>query len=78
MNLTHINIEGVIRRVMLRGGVYSPLENQDTMITRWYLDLNNIIYIVTARGHDHRIKAEQILGRFVALERVSRVLSPRE
>lgn len=48
------------------------------MIARWYLDPNNITYIVTARGHDHCIKAEQILGRFVSLERVSRVLPPRE
>jgi len=68
----------VIRRVLLQGGMPSPLEERDTMIKRWYLDPNNITYIVTARGHDHRIKAENILGRFVSLERISSVLSPRE
>jgi hypothetical protein len=41
-------------------------------------DADDIIYLVTARGHDHRIKASHILGRFVSLERISRVLPPLE
>jgi hypothetical protein len=60
--------EGIVRRVLLRGGVYGPLEDQDAAIKRWYLDPDNITYIVTARGHDHRIKAWNILGRFVSLD----------
>lgn len=70
--------EGVVRRVLLRGGVYGPLEDQEEAIKRWYLDAENMMYIVTARGHDHRIKAWNILGRFVSLERISRVLPPHE
>ena len=42
------------------------------------LDADDIIYLVTARGHDHRIKASHILGRFVSLERISRVLPPQD
>src|ERR1700730_154577 len=49
--------EGVVRRVLLQGGMYSSLQKRDTIIHRWYLDANNITYIVTARGHDHQIKA---------------------
>jgi hypothetical protein len=70
--------EGVIHRVLLEGGVYGPMEDQDEMIKRRYLDAGAITYIVTARGHDHRIKARNILGRFVSLERISNILSPRE
>lgn len=70
--------EGVIRRVLLRGGAYGPLEDQEDMIKRWYLDPDVITYLVTARGHDHRIKACHILGRFVAHERISSVLPPQE
>ncbi|GHO86223.1 hypothetical protein [Dictyobacter formicarum] len=66
--------EGVVRRVLLRGGMYGPVEDQEKAIQRQYLDPENITYIVTARGHDHTIKAWNILGRFVSLERISRVL----
>ncbi|GLV56652.1 hypothetical protein KDH_34910 [Dictyobacter sp. S3.2.2.5] len=66
--------EGVVRRVLLRGGVYGPMEDQDRAIQRWYLDPENITYIVTARGHDHTIKSWNILGRFVSPERISRIL----
>ncbi|HLZ63402.1 MAG TPA: hypothetical protein VKR06_41235 [Ktedonosporobacter sp.] len=70
--------EGIIRRVSLRGGVYGPLENQDEVIRRWYLNADEITYIVTARGHDHRIKGWNILGRFVSLERLSRIIPLQE
>lgn len=70
--------EGVVRRVLLSGGVYGPQEKRDEVLKRWYLDAENITYIVTARGHDHRIKGWNILGRFVSLERVSRILPLQE
>ncbi|GCE24950.1 hypothetical protein KDA_04340 [Dictyobacter alpinus] len=70
--------EGVVRRVLLAGGEYRPLESRETAIKRLYLDPENMLYIVTARGHDHRIKAWNILGRFVSLERISSVLPMRE
>ncbi len=60
--------EGVIRRIMLQGGSARPTETRDTLIARWYPDASHIVYIVTARGHDHRIRAENILGRFVSLD----------
>jgi hypothetical protein len=53
------------------------MEERDTLIQRWYLDASAITYIVTARGHDHRIKAQNILGRFVSLEHLSWV-RPRQ
>ena len=70
--------EGVVRRVLLCGGVYSPLEERSEVLKRWYLDADNIMYIVTARGHDHRIKSWNILGRFVSLQHLSRVLPLQE
>ena len=66
--------EGVVRRVLLRGGMYGPVEDRANAIQCWYLDPENITYIVTARGHDHTIKAWNILGRFVSLEHISRAL----
>lgn len=66
--------DGVVRRVLLHGGVYSSAEGQDRAIQRWYLDSENITYIVTARGHDHSIKVWNILGRFVSLAHISRIL----
>lgn len=70
--------EGVVRRVFLIGGVYGPLEDRQEAMKRWYLDAENITYVVTARGHDHRIKASNILGRFVSLERISGMLPLQE
>ena len=70
--------EGVVRRVLLRGGAYGPLESQDEAIRRCYLDAENMTYIVTARGHDHHLKAWNILGRFVSPEQISRVLPRHE
>jgi hypothetical protein len=70
--------EGVVRRVLLSGGVYGPLEDRDEAIKRLYLDAENIIYIITARGHDHRVKGWNILGRFVSRERISRVIPLRD
>ena len=70
--------EGVVRRVLLSGGVYGPQESLNEAIQRCYLDPENILYIVTARGHDHRIKSWNILGRFVSLERISSIRSLQE
>jgi hypothetical protein len=70
--------EGVIHQVLLRGGTYGPLEDREEVIQRWYLNAENITYIVTARGHDHRIKGWNILGRFVSLERITSILPTRE
>jgi hypothetical protein len=70
--------EGVIRQVLLRGGAYGLLETQEDAIRRCYLDAENITSIVTARGHDHRITAGNILGRFVSLQRLSQIFPPQE
>ena len=70
--------EGTVRRVLSRGGMYGPLEDREEIIQRWYLDAENIIYIVTARGHNHHLKAWNILGRFVSLEQISQVLPRQE
>jgi hypothetical protein len=70
--------EGVIRRVLFDGDISTSPEKRDKPIKHRDFDAENITYIVTARGHDHRIKAWNILGRFVSLERVSRILSPQE
>lgn len=60
--------EGVVRLVLFQGDISRLKEGQGEM-----LDADGITYIVTARGHDHRIKASNILGRFVSLERIARV-----
>ncbi len=66
--------EGIVRRVLFQGDLASL---QDTT-TRGFKLSDHIIYIVTARGHDHRVRASSILGRFVSLERISRVLPLQE
>src|SRR5581483_5730482 len=70
--------EGVVRQVLLQGGMCSSGADLEAILDRWYRDPRNILYIVTARGHDHRIKGEQILGRLVSLEHLSRVLPVRD
>ena len=70
--------EGIVRRVLLGGGVYGPLEKRDEVLKRWYPDAEKIIYIVTARGHDHRINVWNIPGRFVSLERISSIFPLQE
>ena len=64
--------EGVVRMVMLRGGVYGPLERVEELIEQWYCQPVSMHYIVTARGHDHRIHSSNILGRFVSRDRWER------
>ena len=64
--------EGVVRIVMLRGGAFSPFERVERLIEQWYCRPESMVYIVTARGHDHRIHADTILGRFVARQRWER------
>ena len=70
--------EGVVRLVLLQQGRASCMEKQDGLNNPWYINAENILYIVTARGHDHRIRAENILGRFLSLERSSCVFPLRE
>lgn len=68
--------EGVVRLVLLQ--VHGGQGEQGEALQRGYLAPDNITYIVTARGHDHRIKAWNILGRYVSHERVSRLLPLHE
>jgi hypothetical protein len=70
--------EGVVRLVLLQGDLSRFQDEQGEAMKCPHLDADNIIYIVTARGHDHRIKAAHILGHFVSLERISRILPPQE
>jgi hypothetical protein len=65
--------EGTVRYVLLQGGSYHSLEERDALIQRWYLDAEAMTYIVTARGHDHRIKQRNILGRFISLDHLARI-----
>ncbi len=70
--------EGTVRLVLFQGDIsrFQEEPGHATQYPDWAAD--NIIYIVTARGHDHRIKASQILGHFVSLHRVSSVLPLQE
>ena len=70
--------EGVVRLALLQCDL-SRFQAEQGGAMKWqHLDADDIIYIVTARGHDHRIKDAHILGRFVSLERISRILPPQE
>jgi hypothetical protein len=70
--------EGVVRLALLQCDL-SCLQDVQGEAMKWqHLDADDIIYIVTARGHDHRIKAAHILGRFVSLEQISRILPLQE
>ena len=64
--------EGVVRMVLLRGGAYGPLERVEDLIEQWYCQPESMVYIVTARGHDHRIRSSTILGQFVSHHRWKR------
>ena len=64
--------EGVVRMVLLRGGAYSHLDQVGALIEQWYYDPESLRYIVTARGHDHTIRPDTILGRFVSRNRWER------
>ena len=64
--------EGVVKMVLLRGGAYSPLERVEALIEQWYCQPESMVYIVTARGHDHRIRSSTILGQFVSRHRWER------
>ena len=57
---------GVVRLVLFQWGSesWNNLQNMPG-------SSNQILYIITARGHDHRVKADQILGRFISLDRLS-------
>jgi hypothetical protein len=54
------------------------LEGMDDRLAVLMNQASDIIYLVTAHGHDHRVKASHILGRFVSRERVPRVLPLQE
>jgi hypothetical protein len=64
--------EGVVKMVQLRGGAYGSLERVEALIEQWYCQPESMIYMVTARGHDHRIRSSTILGRFVSRDRWER------
>lgn len=68
--------EGTVRLALFQGDISRLREGRDRMGRE--PDADEIVYIITARGHDHRVKASAILGRFLSLERVSRVLPPQE
>ncbi|HZU71048.1 MAG TPA: hypothetical protein VFA09_27470 [Ktedonobacteraceae bacterium] len=59
--------EGTIRMILFQGDISKLQEEQDSATK--LPEMDRIIYIVTARGHDHRIRASQILGRFVSFQR---------
>lgn len=67
--------EGMIRLVLFQGK-WSGGRELDGVPHR--LNADDIVYIVTARGHDHRVRAAQILGRFFSPERLSRVFPLQE
>lgn len=58
--------EGVVRIILLCGGGYGPLDEVEELIQQWYYNLESMVYVVTARGYDHMIRPEKILGRFVS------------
>ena len=64
--------EGVVRMVLLRGGAYGPLDQVEELIQQWYCQPESMVYIVTARGHDHRVRPWNILERFVSPNRWER------
>ena len=70
--------DGTVRLVLFQGDISRLQAEQGEAMKRPNLGADDIVYLVTARGHDHRVKASHILGRFVALERVSRILPPLE
>ena len=61
--------EGTVRAVLLRGGTYGPFDNLEEIIQSWYCDPGSMVYIVTARNHDHSIRPWNIIGRFVSRDR---------
>ena len=70
--------EGTIRLILFQGNIAHFQEGQSISQQSPSPDTDDIIYVVTARGHDHRIKASYILGRFISLERISHILPPQE
>ena len=70
--------DGAVRLVLFQGDVSRFQEEQGEVMKCPNLDADDIIYLVTVCGHDHRIKASHILGRYVSLEQISRVLPPQE
>jgi len=64
--------EGVVRMVLLRGGGYGPLDQVEELVQQWYCQPESMVYIVMARGHDHRVLPGNILGRFVSPNRWER------
>ena len=70
--------DGTVLLVLFQGDISRLQADQGEAMKCPNLGADDIVYLVTARGHDHRVKVSHILGRFVALERVSRVRSPLE
>ncbi|HLH62549.1 MAG TPA: hypothetical protein VKV20_12770 [Ktedonobacteraceae bacterium] len=70
--------EGTVRMILFQGDLSKLQEERDSATHYADLDAGKIIYIVTARGHDHRIIGSQILGRFVSPQRNSFALPLQE
>lgn len=64
--------ERVVHLVRLRGGAYGPFDQVEELIQQWYCHPESMVYIVTARGHDHTIRSWNMLGRFVSRNRWER------
>ncbi len=54
-----------------RIGQWEPIDFR-VLMERWYCNTESLRYIVTARGHDHTIRPDTILGRFVSRDRWER------
>jgi len=59
--------DGTVRMVLLEGGSYGPFDDLSEIIQQRYCNPDALLYIVTARNHDHRIRGWNILGRFLSL-----------
>jgi hypothetical protein len=66
--------DGRVKMVMLQGGSYGSFEERDRIIEQRYCHPDAIIYIVTARNHDHQIRSWNILGRFLSLAQANKQL----
>ena len=63
----------MVRLVLWQGDLTRFQDDQWEAMQWQHLDADDIIYIVTARGQEHRIKAAQI-----SLERISPILPLQE
>jgi hypothetical protein len=69
--------DGTVHLVLFQGDISRLQAEQGEAIERSNLGTDDIIYLVRARGHDHRVKASHILGRFVSRMGLTCPASPR-